>query len=234
MLLDIVLGIAIVFSFLIGALRGAARQIAQLVAIAVAYVGAHPLGMIVQQKLPRSLHLFVVPESELATVISFLALWLALTVCFGALLRWRFAGDDLRRWRWDRLAGAGLSGLRMGVSLYLALCVVGLMQRELRIRSVWLDRSAFYSAASRYNVFTASGQLIASLQKSPHANLLPKLKEAQALELIRASPEFKEILSRPQLQEVLNRGDPKEIIKRVLEESARDHHGMIDKALSEL
>jgi membrane protein required for colicin V production len=234
MLLDIVLGIAIVFSFLIGALRGAARQIAQLVAIAVAYVGAHPLGMIVQQNLPRSLHLFVVPESELATLIAFLALWLALTACFGVLLRWRFAGDDLRRWRWDRFAGAGLSGLRMGASLYLALCVVGLMQRELRIRSVWLDRSTFYSVASRHNVFTASGQLVASLQKSPHASLLPKLQEAQALELIRASPEFKEILSRPQLKEVLNKGDPKEIIKRVLEESAKNHHGVIDKALSEL
>ena len=122
----------------------------------------------------------------------------------------------------------------MGASLYLALCVVGLMQRELRIRSVWLDRSTFYSVASRHNVFTASGQLVASLQKSPHASLLPKLQEAQALELIRASPEFKEILSRPQLKEVLNKGDPKEIIKRVLEESAKNQHGVIDKALSEL
>jgi membrane protein required for colicin V production len=234
MLLDIVLGIAIVFSLLIGALRGAVRQIAQMVAITVAYVGAHPLGIIVHEKLPRSLHLFVLPESELAIMIAFLGLWLVLTACFGALIRWRFAGDDLHRWRWDRLAGAWLCGLRLSVSLYLALCVVGLVERELRIGSVWLDRSTLYSIANRHNVFTASTQLVASLGGGTHARLVPKLREAQALELIKASPDFKEILTRPALKEVLSRGDPKEIVKKVLEESAKDHHRLIEKSVSEL
>ncbi len=234
MLLDIVLGIAIAFSFLFGALRGAVRQIAQLLAITVAYVGAHPLGIILQEKLPRSLHLFVLPERELAIMIAFLGLWLVLTAGFGALIRWRFAGDDLHRLRWDRLAGAWLSGLRMSISLYLALCTVGLVERELRVGSVWLDRSALYSIANRYNVFTASSQLVANLGGGTHARLLPKLREAQAMELIKASPELREILTRPELKEVLNRGDPKEIIKKVLEESAKDHYRVIEKSASEL
>jgi membrane protein required for colicin V production len=234
MLLDIVLAIAIVFSVLIGALRGAVRQIAQLVAITVAYLCAHPLGMVLKERLPRSLHLFVLPESELAIMIAFLGLWLVLTVCFGALIRWRFAGDDLHRWRWDRLAGAWLSGLRMSLSLYLALCTIGLLQRELRFGSLWLHRSTLYSIANQYNVFTASTQLVASLGGGTHARLLPRLGEAQAIELIKASPEFREILSRPELQEVLNRGDPTEIVKKVLEESAKDHHRVIEKSVSEL
>jgi membrane protein required for colicin V production len=234
MLLDIVVGIAIIFAMLIGALRGAIRQIAQIVAIAIAYVGAHPLGIIVQEKLPRSLHLFVLPESELAIMIAFLGLWLVLTVCFGAVIRWRFAGDDLHRLRRDRLAGAWLSGLRMSLSLYLGLCIVGLVESELRVGSVWLERSTFYSIANRYNVFTASSQLVASLGGGTHARLLPKLGEAQALELIKASPEFKEVLTRPELKDVLKRGNPKEIIQKVLEEIAKDHHRVIEKSVSEL
>src|SRR5260370_11576001 len=139
MLVDIVIGIAIVFSLLIGALRGAARQIAQLVAITVAYLGAHPLGMIVQEKLPRSLHLFVLPQFELATLIAFLGLWLVLTVCFGALIRWRFAGDDLHRRRWDRLAGALLSGLRISILLYFSLWNRRFVESAFRVCFVLLD-----------------------------------------------------------------------------------------------
>src|SRR5260370_493494 len=233
MLLDITVGIAIVFSLLIGALRGAARQIAQLVAISVAYLGAHRLGLILQDQLPRSLHLFVLPEFELATLIAFLGLWLVLTVCFGALIRWRFAGDDLHRRRWDRLAGAWLSGLRISISLYLALCTVGLVQREFRFGSVWLYGSTLYSIANRYNVFTESTQLVANLGGGTHARLLPKLGEAQAIELIKASPEFREILTRPELKEAFNRGDPKEIIKKVVEGSAQYDKPRMKKSVSE-
>jgi hypothetical protein len=122
----------------------------------------------------------------------------------------------------------------MSISLYLALCTVGLVQREFRFGSVWLYGSTLYSIANRYNVFTESTQLVASLGGGTHARLLPKLGEAQAIELIKASPEFREILTRPELKEVLNRGDPKEIIKKVLEESAKDHHRVIEKSVSEL
>src|SRR5258707_14133510 len=145
MLLDIVLGIAIVFSLVFGALRGAVRQIAQLVAITVAYVSAHPLGIIVQEKLPRSLHLFVLPERELAIMIAFLGLWLVLTAGLGALIRWRFAGDDLHRLRWDRLAGAWPPGPRMSISLYLALSPAGFGEREPVVGSGWGGRATPHS-----------------------------------------------------------------------------------------
>src|SRR5258707_9917178 len=153
--------------------------------------------MILQDQLPRSLHLFVLPEFELATLIAFLGLWLVLTVCFGALIRWRFAGDDLHRRRWDRLAGAWLSGLRMSISLYLALCTVGLVQREFRFGSLWLYRSTLYSLANRYNVFTESTQLVASLGGGITTRLVPNLREALNIQIIHLSPDVMVLIMPP-------------------------------------
>jgi hypothetical protein len=148
------------------------------------------------------------------------------------LIRWRFAGDDLHRFRWDRLVGAALAGMRMSVSLYLALCMVSLVRRELRFRSAALEQSALFSLANGHNLFVGHDQFLASAGLGGHSSLF-KVQEARAVEMLKASPELREILNRPELKEALKRGDAKEIVKKVLEESAKDHRRVIDKSVSE-
>ena len=231
MLLDFAIVSVLLFSLLIGALRGAIRQIAQLIAIAVAYLVAEPIGDALQPQLPRSPLLPMLPQRELATIIAFIAVWLFSTACFGVLIRWRLAGDDLHRRHWDRLAGAWLGGLRTAVSVYVVFCVLGLVGRELRLHSSWLEGSTVYGFAQRHNAFDGH-QLFASLERSSDSSSL--LRHPPFVELLKTHPELKAVVGRPEMKPVLDRGDAKEILRKLLELSAKEHEQAVDRRFSEL
>ena len=231
MLLDIAIGSVLLFSLLIGALRGAIRQIAQVIAIVVAYLAAEPIGAALQPQLPNSPLLRMLPQRELAALLGFVAVWLFATLCFGVLIRWRFAGDDLHRRHWDRLAGAWLGALRTALSVYVVLCVISLTGRELRLRSAWLEESTVYAFAHHHNAFDGS-QLFASLEGSSRSSSLPH--HSYVAELLKTHPEWKDLLARPEMKPVLDRGDVKEILRKLLEVSAKEHERAVDRGVSEL
>jgi|GEM_PF-6685737 len=231
MFLDIAIGSVLLFSLLIGALRGVIRQIAQLIAIAAAYLAAGPIGAELHSQLPPSPLIRMLPQREVASLLGFVAVWLFVTACFGVLIRWRFAGDDLHRRHWDRLVGAWLGALRTALSVYVVLCVISLVGRELGVHFSWLEESTVYAFAHRHNAFDGR-QLFASLEGDTRSNLF--LHHPGVAELLKAHPELRDVLGRPEMKPVLDRGDAKEILRKLLEVSAKEHERGVDKRVSEL
>jgi len=233
MALDFVIVAVLLICAVVGALRGIARQIAQLISVYGAYLAAQPLREMLQPRLPAWLATYWESEPELALVSCFVAGWLLLGFLFSEVVRRFLAGDDLHRIRVDRILGCVFSTVRTAVVLYLVLAMVTAARGSLRIPFLdrTLESSTAYALVQRNNLFETDSRLLADLGvPQPGFSLLPKIQSWKAYEALKNEPRFKEILTRPSMKGVVEKGDPREVLKKVLEEAQKDRQRELENA----
>jgi len=233
MVLDFVIVTVLLASALVGALRGIARQIAQLISVYGAFLAAQPLREMLQPRLPAWVATYGWSQPEVALVSCFVAGWLLLSFLSGEVVRRFLAGDDLHRIRVDRILGSVFSTVRAAVVLYLVVAIASAARGSLR--SPFLD-SAFesstaYALVHRHNLFETDSRLLADLGvPQPGFSLLPRIQSRRAFEALKNEPKFKEILNRPSMKSVVEKGDPREVLKKLLEETQKDRQRELENA----
>jgi uncharacterized membrane protein required for colicin V production len=233
MALDFLIVVVLLICALVGALRGFARQIAQLISVYGAYLAAQPLREMLQPQLPPWMATYWESEPEVALVTSFVAGWLLLSLLFGEVVRRFLAGDDLHRIRLDRILGSVFSTVRAAVVLYLIVAMVTAARGSLQIP--FLERAFRYSTAyalvQRHNVFETDSTILADLGVAqPAFSPLPRIQSWRAFETLKTQPRFKEILNRPSMKAVVEKGDPREVLKKLLEEVQNDRQRDLENA----
>ncbi len=131
--LDLVVTGFVLFFTLWGFFTGAARQIAQYVALLVAFLLAPHIGQFAGALVASRVGASLTVGQVLATGISFLILFFAVRMAVTALVRRFLGSDSARSGMSDRLLGAVLSGGRMAVLAYFALCALVFLENSLTL-----------------------------------------------------------------------------------------------------
>lgn len=233
MAIDFLIVAVLLICALVGALRGIARQIAQLISVYGAYLAAQPLKEMLQPLPPAWMATYWEAEPEIALVSCFVAGWLLLGLLSGEVVRRFLAGDDLHRIWIDRILGCVFSTVRAAVVLYLLVAMVSAARGSLK--APLLD-TAFASSTAcalvqRHNVFETDSRILADLGVAqPRFSLLPRIQSWRAFEALKNEPRFKEILNRPSMKGVVEKGDPREVLKKLEEEVQNDRQRELENA----
>jgi uncharacterized membrane protein required for colicin V production len=234
MLLDFTLLLVFLASCFVGAIRGAARQVAQLIALVLTAICVQPLSRL----LAANLHYFPgVIARHREAVATF---WVFFGIYFGAgallqfLLRRFLPQNDLHRHGIDRILGLVLCGVKFAAVAYVVLCLLVLARANLPARIDALDErtrySAVYRAAGTYNLFQSDAELLSELGLGSGWKLAPQIQGTPVYEALTSDPKFKEILARPSMAATLERGDAREVLRRLLEETRREGRGLLNVA----
>lgn len=157
MAVDVVLLCVVLFSAVLGAISGAARQLGQLVGLVAAMALARPLGAWAAPHLAQVVDLSPRLRGMLALVLAFMALYLVARLLATALLTRVLSGEDEERRGVDRTLGFVLGGLKVAVLAYALLSAATLVEGALRARGHRLDlglgKSVAAGFARRHNLF---------------------------------------------------------------------------------
>src|SRR5215468_4702332 len=124
MLLDFTLLLVFLASCFVGAIRGAARQVAQLIALVLTAVCVQPLSRL----LAANLHYFPGMVARHREAVA--TFWVFFGIYFGAgallqfLLRRFLPQNDLHRHGIDRILGLVLCGVKFAAVAYVVLCLL--------------------------------------------------------------------------------------------------------------
>jgi uncharacterized membrane protein required for colicin V production len=251
--LDVAVFGAVFLFGLVGFYRGAARQIAKLVAMVAGLIVAQLGSPLLAPHLPGSLGGVFIPQKTGATLLLFFATSTILTAALAVVLRGFFHGDNLQRKKMDRWFGLVLGSATASVIAYVALCGLASFQAHSAPagwRPALLETSRTYNAARAHNAFYGKGldaaeQLLASLQHSvATGKLLPSgslasgrgatpsgsgIAALPGFSALTENPKFREILSRPHMQKTVQEGDPREVLKKLLEETHKDREAELER-----
>lgn len=205
----VVLGLVALFGVW-GALTGAARQLAQYVALGVGVAATPPLAKLVGPRLAPSLGGAQSAGVALASVLVFVLVFFATRLLVAALLRRLWGGDERAMQARDRGLGLALGAARAAALCYLALCCAAYLEKAVTIGG---KRLTFGPTGSLAFAFAAKHNVLEWAQFGG-AEALAKVVTAASgsapsadLEALKADPRFKRLLGSPQAKEAARRGD---------------------------
>ncbi len=204
MTLDLVLLCLAALFAVLGAISGAARQLAQLAGLVVAYLSARPLGALLGPPAAELLGIPPLAGLLLSTVAVFFVALTVVRFALGWFLRRLLAGGDPEDRKVDRLLGAGLGALKIIAIAYVVLCALTFVEDNVVIGGKRLSLSPKGSHA----VATAREFNLFELTQFSSVKDLARLAEATSdparAERLHASPEFKALQKDPRFQRALN------------------------------
>ena len=158
MTIDLVLLALVLFFALLGALSGAARQIANAVALCAGYFAARVLGGLLGARVAEELGTSLMVGSLVATVGGFAVTYLLARYVLTQLLLRVFAGGGGPESRgFDRGLGFLLGGLKVAVIAYVLLSALSFLERNVTIAGKKLGfaprHSRAFALAREHNFF---------------------------------------------------------------------------------
>lgn len=159
---NVVLGVLLVAGIL-GALRGAAHQLAYLVAMVTAYFGGPFLAVPLESYLPATVLNIRLPEPGAAKMVSFLILLIILRMILRLIFKHWLVGESSGRKTADRVLGFFFGAMKMGLVAYVILAFAVLMRRQIpafRTGSVAvaMNKSSAFNFVRQHNLFAASSE----------------------------------------------------------------------------
>ncbi|MCA3011494.1 MAG: CvpA family protein [Myxococcaceae bacterium] len=221
MTLDLViLGLTCFFA-LWGFFSGAAKQLATLLAGAVAWGSAGPAGQQLGPLLTRKLSTSALVGTVLATLAAFAVVLLVVQLATTWLLRRLLAGRDPSSRTLDRVLGFALGGGKVLAVLYVALCAMSFLEKNVSILGRPLaftpKDSQAMTLVHRYNLlerrqFSGARELVrvARLSKDPKAQA--QLKADPAWSQLSKDPRFTKVLNGAATQRALETGDMRALL----------------------
>lgn len=217
----VVLLVALVLGVL-GALSGAARQVANLVALVVAGFAAPRLGSWVGPRLAEGGSLSRAAATVLAGVLVFAAVWIAARYVLVAVLERVLVGEDGRDRSVDRWLGFSLGALKGLLACWVVLSAVAFVGEHVKVAGKRLglrgEDSWSVRFADRYNLFEMTQfASLEDLVRVAQAERTPEGKAAlardPAFKALKADPRFARLLRDPRVARALLAGDREALLR---------------------
>jgi membrane protein required for colicin V production len=214
----IILGAILIFG-LLGAVAGAAQQIAQLAGLVAAYLCARPLG---RWGGPNLAHAMQVPELFgvlAATLVVFIVVLVATRIVLAAALRRLMARKDPKDRGLDRTLGLALGALKVAAISYVLVSALVFAEENVVVAGKRLgvspkDSWAFRLARS-YNLFEMTqfapvNDFVAVTRALERPGAV---RDNPALKAVREDPRFRKALADEQVQRALEAGDYRALLR---------------------
>ncbi len=217
----IVFGAVLLFAVL-GGFAGAAKQVAQVVSMAVAWVAARPVGSLLGPHLAKKLGSPELFGTVAATLLVFFAVMIGLRLVLTALLRLLLRGKDPKDRGLDRGLGFLLGGLKVAFLCYLLLSGLAFVEEHVKIAGQKLGispaSSMTFAFARRYNFFEltefgAVKDVAALAQATSDPDKMAKLKTDPAYAALRKDPRFQKALEDPEVKKAAEAGDYRALLR---------------------
>ncbi|MCI0571865.1 MAG: CvpA family protein [Myxococcaceae bacterium] len=157
MAIDVTVLCVVLFFGLLGALSGASRQLAHLLAIVAAVLLARPLGGWVAPLLGGKPGAPGTMAPLLATIFAFFAVYLAVRMATTPVLQRALAGREQERSGTDRWLGFALGALKASAVVYVLFSAATFVQENVEVGghrlSPELRQSVTGALAHRFNLF---------------------------------------------------------------------------------
>jgi membrane protein required for colicin V production len=201
---------------LVGAMSGAARQIASLGAAAAAYLCARPLGNAFGPRVAEATHGPQLFGILAATLLAFVVVLISVRYLLSALLRRLLRGEEREHAGVDRFLGFVLGGAKVVVIAYVMLSALTFVEENVTIAGKRLgispQGSQAFALARRYNLFARLQfapvkDLVRIAQALQDPNKAAQLKEDPAFRALLGDPRFQTALGSRGMDEALESGD---------------------------
>ncbi len=222
MILDlIILSIIVVFA-VIGSLSGAARQIAQLVALGVGFLCARPLGGAFGSRAAHALHIPELLGVIVATILFFILVMASVRLVLTHLLRKMLAGGESEARGLDRSLGLVLGGAKVAFIAYFMLSALSFVEDNVAFAGGHFGLSPrdslSFALARRYNLFeTIQFRPVKDLVRIAEALNSPsraaKLKKDPAFRALIRDPRFERSLGQEAMQKAIVTGDYRSLLR---------------------
>ncbi|HYO57199.1 CvpA family protein [Archangium sp.] len=221
----IILGLVLLFA-VVGAITGGAKQIANLVALAVAWFVSHRLGTYVGPRMAEALGGAPLLLGTVAgTLLVFIGVLVAVRYALTYLLRRLFGGPDPEKRGVDNAIGFVLGGAKVVAITYVVLSGLVFAEQYVvvagRRLGVSPKDSVSFGLARRYNLFemtqfAAVKDLVAVARVAGNPEQARRMADNPAFKSLKQDPRFQRALSDKQVRESLERGDTQAALRNNL------------------
>ncbi len=212
----IILGLVLLFA-VVGAITGGAKQIANLVALAVAWYVSRKLGTYVGPKMAAALGGAPLLIGTIAgTLVLFITVMVAVRYALTYFLKRLFGAQDAEKQGADNAIGFVLGGAKVVLIAYVLLSALVFAEQYIIVAGkrmgVSPKDSVSFEMARRYNLFELtqfSGvkDFVAVARVAGNPEKARRLAENPAYKSLKQDPRFQRALSDKQLRAALERGD---------------------------
>lgn len=210
---DLVLLAVVALFTVVGALRGAARQLAQLAALVVAYVGARSAGTALGPHLVQEFGFPLGLTVLLSTLGVFLPVYLTFRYAMTIALRSLFSGATGSSGL-DRVLGALLGGLKATLACYIVLSALAYVEGAVQVRGGRLrlvpEGSLAMAFATRYNLFDlppfTTAKALFELARSATDPSADDAEAARRLKTLKSDPRVKRLLESKEMKDAISSG----------------------------
>jgi membrane protein required for colicin V production len=220
--IDLVLLGLVLFFAIVGGFTGAARQVANLVGLAVGWFVSRRLGPLVGPKLAASMDVSLLLGTLVGTGLVFLFLWVAVRYILAVLFRRILAGRDPENRGLDRTLGFILGGAKVGVVLYAFISALTFFDKHVVVAGRQLNLSPrdslSFQLARQYNLFEMTQfaplkDLIRVAQIAGDPQRVGQLQDDPAFKALKKDPRFQRALRDDSLRRALERGDHQALLR---------------------
>lgn len=218
----VVLGLVLFFG-IIGAITGAAKQIANLVGMGVGYFVSRRLGPVLGPKLAAAMGGLPLLLGVIgATTLLFFVVWLAVRYALGFLLQRLMAGKDPENRGVDRFLGFILGGAKVALMAYVVMSAMTFFEQHVvvagRRLGVSPKDSVAFGLARRYNLFEMTQfapvkDLVRVAQVSSDPERAQSLQKDPAYQALRKDPRVQRALKDADLRRAMERGDYQALLR---------------------
>lgn len=205
-----------------GALSGAAKQLGQAIAVAVAYLAARPVGSLLGPTAATQLKVSLQAGLIISTLFSFFIVFLFVRWGASALVLRLLAGKELGHRSVDRLLGAALGAAKIGGIVYLVLCAIAFVENNVSIAGYRLNLAPKDSVAvqltRRFNVFElthlgGAKDLLAIARQATDPAKAAALKKSPAYVALKKDPRIAQALESEALRRAVQHADARALLE---------------------
>ncbi|MDY7225091.1 CvpA family protein [Hyalangium rubrum] len=222
MVIDLVILGLVLFFAVVGAITGAARQIAHLVGLALAYFVSRKLGSVVGPKLAESLGTPQLIGVLLGTVLLFIVTLVVVRYAVGALLQRFMTGKDPNNRGPDQVIGFVIGGAKVAIISYVLLSAMTFLEQHVVVAGkrvgVSPKDSRAFGFARNHNLFEMTQfapikDFVRVVQASTDPNRAAQLQNDPAYKALRQDPRFQRALKDDSLRRALEQGDSRALLR---------------------
>ncbi|OJT20428.1 colicin V production protein [Archangium sp. Cb G35] len=212
----IILGLVLLFA-VAGAISGGAKQIANLVALAVAWYVSRKLGTYVGPKMAAALGGAPLLIGTVAgTMLVFITVLVAIRYALTYFLQRLFGGPDPDKRNVDGAIGFVLGGAKVALISYVVLSALVFAEQYIIVAGkrmgVSPKDSVSFGLARRYNLFemtqfAAVKDMAAVAKVAGNPESARRMADNPAFKSLKQDPRFQRALSDKKLREALEKGD---------------------------
>ncbi|ADO71290.1 CvpA family protein [Stigmatella aurantiaca] len=225
MIIDlIILGLALFFA-VVGAITGAARQVAHLVGLVAAYFVSKRLGPVLAPKLAEALGTPQLAGLLVGSLLIFILVLVVVRYALGALLQRMMSGQDPENRGPDRFIGFLIGGGKVAIIAYVLLSGLTFVEQHVVVAGQRMGLSAkdskALSFAREHNLFeitqfAALKDFVQVAQLSTDPQRASRLQNDPAYKALRQDPRFQKALKDESLRRSLEQGDHRALLNNNL------------------